>query len=83
MIIYIFVGCGNSIKLLDLNEKKVICNLIGHNFNVITLKTIIHPKYGECLISQDLYDGNIKLWINKIFHIKYLIKEFYEKLKID
>ena len=80
---YIFIGCGNSIKLLDLNEEKVIGNLIGHNFNVITLKTIVHPKYGECLISQDLYDGNIKLWINKMFHIKYLIKELYEKLKID
>ena len=80
---YIFIGCGNAIKLLDLNEEKVIGNLIGHNFNVITLKTIVHPKYGECLISQDLYDGNIKLWINKMFHIKYLIKELYEKLKID
>ena len=28
------------------------------------IKKIRHPKYGECIISQDFIKGQIKLWIN-------------------
>ena len=31
----------------------IVKSLIGHNNEVLTIKKIIHPKYGECLISQN------------------------------
>ena len=78
---YLFVGFGNKIKFVDLENEEVINTLIDYNYNVITIKTINHPKYGPCLISQDLYDGQIKLWVNKINKYKYLIDELYKKLE--
>jgi len=78
---YLFIGCGNSIKLLDLENEEVISTLIGHKFNVITVQTVDHPTYGECLVSQDLYNGQIKLWVNKINKFKFLIDELNKKLK--
>ena len=62
---YLFVGCeDNTIKLIDLN-KGIIKQFKGHKDYVLTIKKIIHPKYGECLISQGLEKDGIKLWINK------------------
>ena len=62
---YLFVGCANKkIKLLELKNGKIIKNLDGHNECVTTLKKIVHPQFGNCLISQSL-DNTIKLWINK------------------
>ena len=61
---YLFVGCADkSIKLIDLNTKKVIKDLNGHKERILSIKRIIHPKYGECLISQDAGKSQIKLWI--------------------
>ena len=61
---YLFVGCRNrTIKLIDLNERLIKSEFKGHNNYVLTIKKVIHPKYGECLISQG-YDDGIKLWIN-------------------
>ena len=37
----------------------------GHVDMVCTVKKIIHPEYGECLISQGYKLDQIKLWINK------------------
>ena len=63
---YIFVGCKDKlIKLIDLNKGMVVKNLKGHNNDVVTVKKVKHPKYGECLISQGSSNDNIKLWINK------------------
>ena len=63
---YLFVGCEDkTIKLIELKSGKNIKNLIGHNNRVITIKKIILPKYGECLISQGYNNDQIKLWINK------------------
>ena len=60
---YLFVGDeDNLIKLIDLKSKKVIQNLSGHNNNVIAFKKLIHPKFGECLISKGGYGDKIKLW---------------------
>ena len=77
----LFVGCVNKIKFVDLENEEVINTLIDYNYKVITIKTINHPKYGNCLVSQDLYDGQIKLWVNKINKYKYLIDELYKKLQ--
>ena len=62
---YIFVGCNDkTIKLIELNNGNVIKELKGHDGVVFSIKTIIHYKYGKCLISQGS-DDIIKLWIIK------------------
>ena len=62
---YLFVGCEDSeIKVIELNKGIIIKVLKGHNKFVLTIKTIIYPKYGKCLISQG-DDDKIILWINK------------------
>ena len=63
--VYIFVGCDNTIKLIDLNNGEIIKELKGHNNKVLSIKSIIHPKYGKCLISQGADNDPIKLWIIK------------------
>ena len=56
----LFVGCEDStMKLININNGKIIKNLSGHREEVVTIKKVIHPKYGECLIS---YGGDIILW---------------------
>ena len=60
---YLFVGCDDkTIKLIELNNGKIIKELKGHMSKVLSIKTIIHPKYGKCLISNSVDDNNIKLW---------------------
>ena len=62
----LLVGSGDkTIKVVDLKEGKIINNLVGHKDDVISLKTIIHPKYGKCLISQGNGEDQIKIWIIK------------------
>ena len=75
-----FVGCGNSLKLVELENEKVVNTLIGHSHNIITIKTAFHPEYGECVISRELYTGQMKLWMNKLYKLKRIIEELYEKL---
>ena len=61
----LFIGCkDNTIKFIDFSKGKIIQNLIGHNDKVLTIKKIYHPKYGNCLISQNSGNSEIKLWIN-------------------
>ena len=63
---YLLVGCTDKIiKIIELKKGEVIKNLKGHNKGVITIKKIIHPKYGECFISQGYMNDGIKLWVNK------------------
>jgi WD40 repeat protein len=60
---YLFLGCSDyTIKLIELDNYKVIKTLIGHNDIVQNLTKIIHPKFGECLLSQGKYNGEILLW---------------------
>ena len=66
---YIFIGCDDkTIKLVKIDNGTIIKELEGHKNYVISLKQIIHPKYGQCLISQGLFSDNIKLWINKNYN---------------
>ena len=58
---YLFVG-DETMKLIDIKEGIIINDLVGHNSLVLTIKKIIIPKYGECLISQSKSDNQIKLW---------------------
>ena len=60
-----FVGCSDkTIKLIELNNGLIIKSLKNHDNSVITVKKIIHPKYGECLVSQNSGKSKIKLWKN-------------------
>ena len=64
---YLFVGCRDcTIKLIELKTGKIILKLRGHNTDVIAIKKIIHPIYGECLLSQSYDNSSIKLWTIKI-----------------
>ena len=61
---YLFVGCSdNTIKLIELKNGLIVKSLISHINRVITVKKIIHPKYGNCLISQNIKKIEIKLWV--------------------
>ena len=63
---YLFVGCEDkTIKLIEIKSGDIINNLIGYNKVILTIKKIMHPKYGKCLLSQGNYNNQIKLWANK------------------
>ena len=63
---YLLIGSEDkTIKLIELKNGKIIKNLIGHINKVISIKKIIHPTYGDILISQGWQNDQIKLWINK------------------
>jgi WD40 repeat protein len=59
---YLFVGSEDkTIEIIDIKKGIAINGLKGHNKNVLTLKKINLPKYGECLLSQS-FDNMIKFW---------------------
>ena len=56
----LYVGSfNNTVILVDLTTKKNIKKYYGHDNVVLTVKKLIHPFYGECLISQAYRDGKI------------------------
>ena len=61
---YIFVATDEDIKGINIKNKKIENNLIGHNEIVLTVKKINDTKYGEMLISQDL-NGHIIIWVKE------------------
>ena len=63
---YLFgAGEDGRIKLIDLNAGVIINEIKGHNKMVCTIKKLIHPIYGECLVSQGFRKDQIILWRNK------------------
>ena len=66
---YLFVGVGEKMKLVEIKKEKVIKELIGHKGPLTTIKKIVHPKYGECLLSYGLYDTKIFLWTIKASYL--------------
>ena len=59
---YCFVGIMNeAIKLVDLKNNINIKNLDGCKSQV-TINKIKIPKFNECLITQGLYDEQIRIW---------------------
>ena len=52
-------------KLVRIKDGKTMKNFNENSKNIITIRKIIPPKYGECLLSKGLEDDQIKLWINK------------------
>lgn len=63
---YCCFGCRDrTIKLVDINNNKIIQNLSGHNNWISCVKKIQHKEYGKCLISQGDLNDQIKLWVSK------------------
>ena len=61
---YLFIGGSNkNIILIELNTGKIINNLVASNNYIVCIKKIIHPKFGECLISQGDSNEQIKIWM--------------------
>jgi len=62
---YIFIGCSNrNIKLVDFNLGLILKCFIGYSDIVVTIKKVIHPEFGECIISQNFKESKIKIWMN-------------------
>lgn len=63
---YLFIGCMSGvIKCINLKTGVIIHNLMGHENRVNSVKTLFHPIYGNCLISQGWLSDSIKLWAIK------------------
>ena len=64
IIFYLLDAVIKTIKILDIKKGKIIKDLKGHNNDILTIKIVAHPKYGNCLISQGLGTDQIKIWVN-------------------
>ena len=63
---YLILDCDDiGVKLLDLNNGKITNILFDHNNWTLNNKKVLHPKYGECLLSQGFGKDKIKMWIIK------------------
>ncbi len=60
----IAASSDKGFKIFDLENNKNIITIHGHESVLCTVQKIMHPLYGESLISSGI-DGNIKLWIQK------------------
>lgn len=59
----LFVGCDDfQIKLIDLDNEEVKKSFRGHSNRICSVKKLLLPNYGECLISHSCENGQIKLW---------------------
>ena len=58
---HLFAGCGQKLKLIDINERKVINDIKVYKNEILTIKKIEHPFYGKCLIFQGSENNYIKL----------------------
>ena len=63
---YLLVVCGQTIKIIQLKNGKIVKELNGHNQRIIYITTIFHPKYGKSIITQGFDKDGIKLWANKL-----------------
>ena len=58
----ISTGKNKEIKIIDLNDGKVIRSLVGvHNKVTISVQKVSLSKYGDCIITHSL-DKSLKLW---------------------
>lgn len=60
---YLFIGCGDGkIYLINLKSANVIKSFEGNQEYFFSIKTIIHPVFGHCLLYQGNIKNNIILW---------------------
>ena len=59
---YFFVSSSDkSLKLIEIQNCEIVKNITGLNSEILTLKKFFHPQYGECLISNNSRNKQIKL----------------------
>jgi hypothetical protein len=58
---FLFIGSSKKILLINIKYGMIVDEILGHNGNVICIQKIIHPKFGQCLISQGSSDNYIIL----------------------
>jgi len=64
---YLFVACfDKTIKIIELKTGLISMSLKGHSDEVLTIKKISHPTYGDCLISQGWGNEKLKMWIKSV-----------------
>ena len=62
----IFIGCDDkTIRLVNYKNGKIMHIFSNHIDRVVSIKIIIHQKYGQCLLSQAAYLDPIKIWTIK------------------
>ena len=62
---YLLVSCDDkTIKIIELRSKLIVKSLVGHDNKVLTIKKVMHPQYGECILSQGYEKDQIKIWTN-------------------
>ena len=63
---YLFIGyTGNTMKLIEINTGKKVKDFKSKSdMGQKTIRKVIHPIFGECLISQS-EDERMNLWINE------------------
>jgi len=54
-------GRDQKIKIVDINEAKIVRLITGHEKETISIQKINVPKYGDCLVSHGK-DGLLKVW---------------------
>ena len=63
---YVFAGSNDTyIRLIEIKSGEIIKSLKGHYREALNIKKIIHPFYGECLISQGYRNDYLKFWTKK------------------
>ena len=64
---HLLIGCGDkSIKIVELKNRTINAKLNVFNNKVLCIKKLIHPLYGECLITQGYEKEQIKIFCKKI-----------------
>ncbi len=64
----LFLLQDNVLKSINVNDGKIeyiLKNIVPKNMDLGIMEKINHPKLGECLLSQNLGESEIKLWINE------------------
>ena len=60
---FLFVACDDGyIKFIDLKNEKIIQNKCNESNEILTVKILIHPKYGKFLFAQSLGKDQIKVY---------------------
>ena len=54
-------GRDKKIKIVDINEGKIVRLITGHEKETISVQKINCPKFGDCLVSHGK-DGLLKVW---------------------
>ena len=59
---YLCTGGKDGIEIIDFKKGLLIKTISNNNNKIKAVKNIIHPTFGECLITGDI--NNIILWRN-------------------